>query len=83
MDTLFQTSCTRGAQAALTNDPEQRPLFTFFDSIYNTVLFAGATYLIMTVMAPNYAQNVNDPQLWSHVSIMFMAGSFCYDYSLL
>ncbi|MCC3144175.1 MFS transporter [Halanaerobium sp. Z-7514] len=72
----FQTSCTRGAQAALTNDPEQRPLFTFFDSIYNTVLFAGATYLIMTVMAPNYAQNVNDPQLWSHVSIMFMAGSF-------
>ena len=72
----FQTSCTKGAQAALTNDPAQRPLFTFFDATYNTLLFAGATWFIMTYMAPKYAQNVNDPALWSTVSIIFMAASF-------
>jgi Na+/melibiose symporter-like transporter len=72
----FQTSCTKGAQAALTNDPAQRPLFTFFDATYNTLLFAGATWFIMTYMAPKYAQNVNDPALWSTVSIIFMIGSF-------
>lgn len=72
----FQTSCTKGAQAALTNDPAQRPLFTFFDAIYNTLLFAGATWFIMTYMAPKYAQNVNDPALWSTVSIIFMSASF-------
>ncbi len=72
----FQTSCTKGAQAALTNDPAQRPLFTFFDAIYNTLLFAGATWFIMTYMAPKYAQNVNDPALWSTVSVIFMAASF-------
>ena len=72
----FQTSCTKGAQAALTNDPAQRPLFTFFDAIYNTLLFSGGTWFIMTYMAPKYAQNVNDPALWSTVSIVFMAASF-------
>jgi len=72
----FQTSCTKGAQAALTNDPAQRPLFTFFDAIYNTLLFAGATWFIMTYMAPKYAQNVNDPALWSTVSVIFMGASF-------
>ena len=29
----FQTACTKAAQACLTNDPSQRPLFTRFDSI--------------------------------------------------
>jgi len=72
----FQTSCTKGAQAALTNDPAQRPLFTFFDAIYNTLLFAGATWFIMTYMAPKYAQNVNDPALWADVSVIFMIASF-------
>ena len=29
----FQTSCTRSGQTCLTNDPEQRPLFTVFNTI--------------------------------------------------
>ena len=33
----FQTACTKSAQAALTDDPKQRPLFTLFDAIYNAV----------------------------------------------
>lgn len=72
----FQTSCTKGAQAALTNDPSQRPLFTLFDAIYTTLIFNGGTYLIMTVMAPKYTLNVNDPNLWKTASIIFMALSF-------
>ena len=72
----FQTSCTKGAQAALTNDPAQRPLFTFFDAIYNTLLFFFFSWFIMTYMAPKYAQNINDPSLWSTVSVIFMAASF-------
>ncbi|WP_226670680.1 MFS transporter [Metabacillus litoralis] len=48
----FQTACTRGAQTILTNDPNQRPLFSFFTAFFNSVLFIGgqmfiANYLIV------------------------------------
>jgi Na+/melibiose symporter-like transporter len=74
----FQTCCTKGAQAALTNDPKQRPMFTLFDSIYNIILFNGGTYIIMSLMAPKYPANINDPALWKTVSIMFMIASFIF-----
>ena len=34
-----QCVVTKSAQAALTNDPKQRPLFAIFDSIYNSLLW--------------------------------------------
>ncbi|MFW6001613.1 MAG: MFS transporter [Halanaerobium sp.] len=74
----LQTSCTKAAQAALTNDPEQRPLFTLFDAIYNTILFGAGTYFLMTVMAPKYPDNINSPGLWADVSKIFMVISFVF-----
>ena len=38
----FQTACTKAGQTVLTNDPEQRPLFSTFDMSYTSLLFAGA-----------------------------------------
>ncbi|MEF9976551.1 MAG: MFS transporter, partial [Oscillospiraceae bacterium] len=37
----FQTACTKAAQACLTNDPSQRPLFTRFDSSYMLLMSTG------------------------------------------
>lgn len=48
----FQTACTKAAQTVLTNDPKQRPMFTLFDAIYNTVLFIGGQMLIASVLVP-------------------------------
>lgn len=50
----FQTACTKAAQVALTNDPKQRPMFSMFDGIYNTVLFAGMTIFISNVLMPRH-----------------------------
>lgn len=36
-----QCVVTKSAQSCLTNDPKQRPLFTIFDGIYNTIVFAA------------------------------------------
>ena len=36
-----QCVVTKSAQSCLTNDPKQRPLFTIFDGIYNTIIFAA------------------------------------------
>ena len=68
----FQTACTKSAQAALTDDPKQRPLFTLFDTIYNTVLFNVGIWFIMSYMGPKYTKNVIDPALWKNVSLIFM-----------
>lgn len=74
----LQCTVTKGAQAALTNNPKQRPMFTMFDSVYNTILFSGGTFLVTTVMAPKYAKNMIDPQLWKDVSLIFMSFSLVF-----
>ena len=45
----FQCAITKSAQTCLTNDPKQRPYFTIFDGIYNTLLFSGTQILISSV----------------------------------
>lgn len=50
----FQTACTKAAQACLTNDPAQRPLFTRFDSIFNLVLFAAVAEYTSSYLSPKY-----------------------------
>lgn len=50
----FQTTVTRAAQTALTNDPKQRPLFSLFDALYNTALFTGGQFYIASVMVPRH-----------------------------
>lgn len=50
----FQCVVTKSAQTCLTNDPEQRPVFSVFDSIYNTLLFTVIPILVTSVMVPKY-----------------------------
>ena len=51
----FQTSCTRAGQTVLTSDPNQRPLFTIFNTV-GSLLGMGA----MQFMAPIIRANVAD-----------------------
>ena len=51
----MQTSVTRSAQAVLTNDPKQRPMFTIFNTIAS---MAGMG--LMQVLAPIVVANVGD-----------------------
>ena len=46
----FQTSVTRSAQAVLTNDPKQRPLFTVFNTI-GSLAGMGIMQIVGMVMA--------------------------------
>lgn len=50
----FQTACTKAGQACLTNDPGQRPTFTMFDSIYNTLLFSGLASYVSGYLVTKY-----------------------------
>lgn len=50
----FQTVVTKSAQSCLTNDPSQRPIFTIFDGVYNTVVFAVLPVVFTGVLVPKY-----------------------------
>ncbi len=54
----FQTACTKAAQACLTNDPKQRPLFSMFDGIYNTILFTGLALVVSNYLVPKHGDFV-------------------------
>lgn len=50
----FQCVVTKSAQSCLTNDPSQRPVFTAFDGVYNTILFAAMPVVFTGVLVPKY-----------------------------
>ena len=55
----FQCVVTKSAQTCITNDPEQRPLFSVFDSVYNVVLVSIFWPLYLSgSMVPDYTLNM-------------------------
>ena len=65
----FQTSVTRSAQAVLTNDPKQRPLFTVFNTI-GSLAGMGA----MQFLAPILRSNVGDYNTASFYAVFTPVG---------
>lgn len=51
----FQTACTKSGQTVLTNDPNQRPLFSTFDLSYTSLFFAGAAMYISNYLEPKHS----------------------------
>lgn len=50
----FQTAVTKSGQSVLTNDPEQRPLFSTFDISFTGLFFAGAGIYLSNYLVPKY-----------------------------
>ena len=55
----FQTSVTRSAQAVLTSDPKQRPLFTVFNTIGSLVGMGAMQFLAPIIAGDNIAGDYN------------------------
>lgn len=69
-----QCVVTKAAQSALTNDPKQRPLFSIFDGIYNTIIFAGLQ-IVATNLAMKYGGFTSDPALYHDLWMIAAIGS--------
>jgi Na+/melibiose symporter-like transporter len=50
----LQFDVTRAAQAALTNDPKQRPVFSAFDMVLNVILYVGVSMLVTNYLVPKH-----------------------------
>ena len=73
----FQTACTKAAQNCMTNDPKQRPLFTQFDSTYNTILFTGLNVLVSNVLIAKFGSFQNIGLFNTLVTIVVVASALC------
>lgn len=72
----FQTACTKAAQACLTNDPGQRPIFSFFDGIYNAVLFAVLAVFVSNYLVPKHGE-MNLPFFQEFIAWIIIASAIC------
>lgn len=52
----LQASVTKAGQAALTNDPKQRPVFSMFDGIFTTLIFTGGQFVVSNFIYPQFQE---------------------------
>jgi Na+/melibiose symporter-like transporter len=52
----LQTSVTKAAQSALTNNPKQRPLYAIFDGIYNVGVFTGGQIFVSSYLMAKHGE---------------------------
>lgn len=50
----IQCVVTKSAQTCLTNDPSQRPVFSIYDGIYNSVLFTIMGFVVSNIWVKKY-----------------------------
>lgn len=50
----FQCCVTKSAQTCLTNDPEQRPVFSMFNTVFNSLLFMIFPIITINYLVPKY-----------------------------
>ena len=50
----LQSNVTRAAQAVLTNDQKQRPVFAAFSTAFSVILFAGMSLVVSNLLEPRH-----------------------------
>ncbi|MDD4850488.1 MAG: MFS transporter [Gemmiger sp.] len=71
----FQTSCTRSGQTVLTNDPNQRPLFTIFNTV-GSLLGMGAMQFFAPILAKNFEGGYSSAAFFGMLAPVGIAISF-------
>ncbi len=64
-----QSIVTKSGQICLTNDPKQRLIFTIFDAVYNTLLFA-MIQVIATNLSVKYGGFLKDVRLYQDLWVI-------------
>lgn len=67
----FQTAVTKSGQSVITNDPEQRPLFSTFDISMSSIFFASAGIYLSNYLVPKYG-GWNSEALFHEFALTFM-----------
>ena len=72
----FQTVVAKSGQTIITNNPKQRPLATYFDSMFIMAAYGGTTLYVSNYLVPQYGSFLN-PKLFQEFVLVIATLSMC------
>lgn len=73
----FQTVVAKSGQSIITDNPSQRPLTTYFDSLYVMAAFGGSALFVGNYLAPKYGGFTNEALFQEYVFWVVLMGFVC------
>ncbi len=73
----FQTVVGKSGQTVITNNPAQRPLSTYFDSIFIMAAFGGSALFVANYLVPKYGGFTNEDLYVEYISWVILCSALC------
>lgn len=73
----FQTVVAKSGQAILTNNPKQRPLSTYFDSLFVMAAFGGTAVFVANYLVPKHGGFTNEELFKEYVIWVIILSLIC------
>lgn len=73
----FQTVVAKSGQAVMTDNPSQRPLTTYFDSLYIMAAYGGTALFVGNYLVPKYGGFTNEALFREYVFWVVAIGFIC------
>ena len=77
MGYTFQTVVAKSGQAILTNNPKQRPVSTYFDSLFVMAAFGGTAVFVANYLVPKYGGFTNEALFKEYVVWVVLCSLVC------
>lgn len=73
----FQTVVAKSGQTIITNNPKQRPLATYFDSMFIMAAYGGTTLYVSNYLIPKYGNFLNPALFHEFVLTVVLVSMIC------
>lgn len=73
----FQTVVGKSGQTVLTNNPSQRPLSTYFDSVFIMAAYGGSALFVANYLVPKYGGFTNEDLYLEYIFWVILLSALC------
>lgn len=73
----FQTVVGKSGQAVITNNPSQRPLSTYFDSVFLMAAYGGSALFVANYLVPKYGGFTNEDLYLEYIFWVVLLSAAC------
>lgn len=73
----FQTVVGKSGQTVITNNPSQRPLSTYFDSVFIMAAYGGSALCVANYLVPKYGGFTNEDLYLEYIFWVILLSALC------
>lgn len=73
----FQTVVGKSGQTVITNNPSQRPLSTYFDSVFIMAAYGGSALFVANYLVPKYGGFTNEDLYLEYIFWVILLSALC------